>query len=207
MFGWLFLLHFLLEIPILLSSFKSLGWRWNKRWTKIMHEKMKELLLPIFHCKEKISWNKKKKLLLPILSIKRKQYFTKNHHTWKSLQFYHSSSWNFIKIHWDSIVLISLWLPKNAWKHIPWKCVHYKNFIGKKRQSRDVTPTYLHHMKSFELPLPLTPLCSPLASIAHTKVFPWNQNMHNLRRKKSLEVVRTLFLVVNKSNLSNLKPN
>jgi hypothetical protein len=41
-----------------------------------------------------------------------------------------------------------------------------------KKQSRDATPTYLDHMKSFELPLPLTPLCSPLASIAHTKVLP-----------------------------------
>jgi hypothetical protein len=96
-------------------------------------KKMKELLFPIFHYKAKFSWNKKnKELLLPILSIKRKQYFTKNHHTWKSLWFYYSSSWISLKSIEIPFFLFHCDFQKMHEITIPWKCVHYKKFFGKK---------------------------------------------------------------------------
>lgn len=149
---------------------------------------------------------KKKELLLPIFSIKRTNISLKittheNHCNFTTPL--HEISLKSLRFHCSCFILTS----KKCMKSQLHENVSITKISLEKRQSRDVVPTYFHHMKSFELPLPLTPLCGPLASIAHTKVLPWNQNMHNLRRKQSLEVVQTLFLVVNKSNLSNLKPN
>lgn len=129
---------------------------------------MKELFLPIFHCN--FFLKKKKELLLPIFSIKRTNISLKittheNHCNFTTL---HEISLKSLRFHCSCFILTS----KKCMKSQLHENVSITKISLEKRQSRDVVPTYFHHMKSFELPLPLTPLCGPLASIAHTKVLP-----------------------------------
>jgi len=132
--GGCFYSIFLLSIPNFLSSFKSLGWRWNKRWTKIMDGKMKKLLLPIFHCKENFSWNKKKtksccSQFSPSKENNISLKFTTHENHCDFTSPLHEISLKSIEI---PLFLFHCDFQKMHEITIPWKCVHYKNFIGKK---------------------------------------------------------------------------